>query len=222
MTTSYGEVNYADEVPSNKKLDNGKEVWLRLDNGDNEIRLVTAPYQYLTHKVKKDPTDKRDFGQKVNCSAPNGSCDACQYGEAKPRYLYGAIHRKDGTFRILDVSFNTFLQIRKLAQNVARWGDPTKYDINILKDPSAGAVGYYSVQPLPKEPLSAADQQIRGPRESEHLYFLGAESRDANLRHPHGKLGNGLDFGEFGGPFVNRPVIPVHREAMHGQNVYMA
>jgi hypothetical protein len=161
MVTSYGEVSYSDEFPSNKRFDSSKDVWFRLDNGDNELRLVTLPFQYLTHKVKKDPLDKRDFGQKVNCSAPNGSCPACAFGEAKPRYLYGAISRKDGTYRILDISLNTFLQIRKLAQNVARWGDPTKYDINIIKDPTAGPAGFYSVQPLPKEPLSAADQQIR-------------------------------------------------------------
>lgn len=159
--TTFGEISYNDEVYGDKKVGNSKDLFLRLDEGDNELRLLTNPFQYLVHKIKKDPTNPKDFGQKVPCSAIHGSCPACANDKAKPRWLYGVISRKTGTYKILDVSFAVFSQIRKLARNIQRWGDPTKYDINIVVDKNGGATGYYSVQPLPKEPLSATDQQIK-------------------------------------------------------------
>lgn len=160
--TTFGEVSWNDKTSNEKKSSNSKDIWLRLDPGDNEIRLVTAPFQYLQHKYKKDVNDKKDFGQKVYCSAAHGSCPLCETGDkAKPRWLLGVISRKTGTFKILDVSWAVFSQIKKLAQNTQRWGDPTKYDINIVVDRNGGATGYYSVQPLPKEPLSAEDQKIK-------------------------------------------------------------
>jgi len=160
---TFGEVSWEDDVFSGgEKKSNAKDLFLRLDEGSNEMRLVTQPFQYLVHKYKKDPSNPKDFGQKVLCSAIHGSCPLCSAGDkAKPRWLLGVISRKTGTFKILDVSFAVFSQIRKLARNTARWGDPTKYDIDIVVDKNGGATGYYSVQPISKEPLSASDQQIK-------------------------------------------------------------
>ncbi len=158
--TTYGEIAWSDDIQGDKKT-NSKDLFLRLDEGDNELRLVTKPFQYLVHKIKKDPANPKDFGQKVNCSIVHGSCPADDFGDkAKLRWLLGVISRKTGTYKILDVSFAVMSQIKKYAANV-RWGDPTKYDINIIVDKNGGATGYYSVQPIPKEPLSAADQQIK-------------------------------------------------------------
>lgn len=172
--TTFGEVSYADDVyggDSNKKGGNNKDLFLRLAEGSNELRLVTAPFQYLVHKVKKDPTNPKDFGQKVKCSQLNGSCPLCEAGEdkAKPRWFYGVIDRKTGTYKILDISYQVFSQIRKLARNTQRWGDPTKYDIDIVVDKNGGATGYYSVQPISKEPLSAADQAIKDTADLDDL-----------------------------------------------------
>jgi hypothetical protein len=126
------------------------------------MRIITQPYQYITHKYKKEgDNNPKSFGQKINCSMANGSCPLCALGDkAKPRWLLGVISRKDNTFKILDISYAVFLQIKKLVKNVKYYGDPTKYDINIEVDPNGGATGYYTVQPLPKEPLSASDQKI--------------------------------------------------------------
>lgn len=160
MTTTFGEVSWNDDVFSGSEKKNSKDLFLRLDEGSNEMRLITQPFQYLTHKYKKEGDP--GFGQKVNCSAVHGSCPLCAAGDkAKPRWLLGVISRKTGTYKILDVSFAVFSQVRKYARNTARWGDPTKYDIDIVVDKNGGATGYYAVQPIPKEPLSAADQQIK-------------------------------------------------------------
>lgn len=162
--TTFGEISWNDDVYSGegRKNTNNKDLFLRLEEGSNEMRLITQPFQYLVHKVKKDQNNPKDFGQKVPCSALHGSCPLCSIGDkAKPRWLLGVISRKTGTYKILDVSFAVFSQIRKLARNTQRWGDPTKYDIDIVVDKNGGATGYYSVQPISKEPLSAADQQIK-------------------------------------------------------------
>lgn len=160
--TTFGEINWSDDVFGDKKSNNAnsKDLFLRLEEGSNELRLVTQPFQYLVHKYKKDEKDK--YGQKVSCSAIHGSCPLCAMGDkAKPRWLLGVISRKTGTYKVLDISFAVFSQIRKLANNTKHWGDPTKYDIDIIVDKNGGATGYYSVQGIAKEPLSAADQQIK-------------------------------------------------------------
>jgi hypothetical protein len=163
--TTFGEVSWSDDVfpgGDGKKNGNKKDEFLRLEEGSNEMRLVTQPFQFLVHKVKKDPNNPKDFGQKVYCSAIHGSCPCCDMGDkAKPRWLIGVISRKTGTFKILDISYAVFSQIRKYAKNTQRWGDPTKYDIDIVVDKNGGATGYYSVQAISKEPLSAADQVIK-------------------------------------------------------------
>lgn len=161
--TTFGEINWTDDVfgGDGKKNTNSKDLFLRLDEGSNELRLITQPFQYLVHKYKKDD-DAAGFGQKVQCSAIHGSCPLCAMGDkAKPRWLLGVISRKTNSYKILDISFAVFSQIRKYAKNAQRWGDPTKYDVDITVDKNGGATGYYSVQAIPKEPLSAADQVIK-------------------------------------------------------------
>lgn len=168
MTTTFGEVSWNDDVFAGSEKKNSKDLFLRLDEGSNEMRLVTQPFQYLVHKYKKEGDP--GFGQKVSCSAIHGSCPLCAMGDkAKPRWLIGVISRKTGTYKILDISFAVFSQIRKYARNTQRWGDPTKYDIDIVVDKNGGATGYYAVQPIPKEPLSATDQQIKDAVDFEDL-----------------------------------------------------
>ena len=97
------------------------------------------------------------------------ACDLNPKDKPKARWLYGVINRNGNVFKVLDIGWSVFSDIKKLAKNVQRWGDPTKYDINIIVDPDGGPTSYYSVQPLPKEPLSAADQQIKDKVDLEDL-----------------------------------------------------
>ena len=161
MTTiKSGEVSWTDDSNDSEKKTNSKDIWLRLDAGSNEMRLVTQPFQYLTHKFKKEGDP--GFGQKVYCSSIHNDCPLCASGDKpKRRWLLGVISRKTQAYKILDISWAVFSDIQKLAKNTARWGDPTKFDIDVVVDKNGGATGYYTVQPLPKEPLSAADQAIK-------------------------------------------------------------
>lgn len=161
--TTFGEVDYNTDVfgGDNKKKESAKDLFLRLKEGTNEVRIVTSPFQYLVHKYKKDENNPKDFGRKIGCSIMHGSCPLCANGDkAKPRWFYGVIDRATGTYKVLDVSFAVFSQIRKLARN-PKIGDPTKYDINIEVDKQAPPPQYYTVQSLQKEALSATDQQLK-------------------------------------------------------------
>lgn len=167
MNYTYGEVTWDDPSFEESEKKNSKDLFLRLDSGDNEMRLLTQPYQYLAHAYKKE--GEPGFGRKVNCSKAHGSCPLCDVGN-KPyrRWLLGVISRKTNTYKIIDVKISVLNQIRKYNKNV-RWGDPSKYDINIVVDKNGGANGYYTVQPIPKEPLSAADQVIKDSVDYEDL-----------------------------------------------------
>lgn len=170
--STFGEVNWTDNLDfgdSGKDKKPNKDLFLRLTEGDNEVRFVTAPHQYLVHKVKRDANNPKDFGQKVMCSAINGgTCPACVHGEAKPRWLVGVIDRKTGAYKILDMGWAVFQQIRTHAKN-PKLGDPQKYDINIFVNPKAGPSAYYTVQTYSKEALSAEDQVIKETADLEDL-----------------------------------------------------
>lgn len=162
---TFGEVNWNDDAfpGESKKQTNGKDLFLRLGDGDNEMRVVTQPFQYLVHKYKKEGDP--GFGQKINCSAIHGSCPLCAAGDkVKTRWFLGVISKSGttaGTYKILDISFAVFGQIRKYARNTKTWGDPTKYDINIVVNKNADPMSYYQVQPIPKSPLTAEEQKVR-------------------------------------------------------------
>ena len=157
---AFGEVPWDSESFGGGDKKNSKDTWLRLDAGPNEMRLLTQPFQYLVHKYKKE--NDPGFGQKVYCSMANGSCPLCATGDKpKQRWLLGVLSRKDGTYKILDVSYGVISGIRALVSNKKSWGDPSKYDVCIVVNKSAPPNGYYTVQPLPKEELSAADQLVR-------------------------------------------------------------
>jgi hypothetical protein len=166
---TFGEVSYDDVGSKGKNFQSSKDLYLKLTEGENDLRLLTLPLQYSVHTVKKDPEDKKDYGQKVLCSKPNGYCPMCESGEEpKYRWLYGTIDRKTQSYKILDVGWGVFDKIKKLAGN-KRWGDPQKYDISILRDKDAGPANFYSVQPIEKMPLSADDQKIKDQMDMEDL-----------------------------------------------------
>jgi hypothetical protein len=148
--TSYG---------NKEKRASNKDLFLKLKEGSNVVRIVTLPYQYLVHKgVKRE--GEPGFGRKVPCSQKYGSCPLCALNSvASPRYYIGVIDRADNRYRVLDVSWSTMQDIKGF-NNDKIWGEPTKYDINIIKDPK-NPQKYYTVRPNPHTPLSTADQQIR-------------------------------------------------------------
>lgn len=175
MSISFGEINWDTNIDSeidNKKSVNTKDLYMKLKNGDNEVRIVTPAYKYSIHQYKPNEDDK-GFGQKINCSATKengGDCPLCKIGE-KPsqKYYVGVIDRSTNTYKILNMSKMAMQQLSNYVKDQKYWGDPTKYDINIKQNPNGGPTGYYAVMPLGKSPLSPEDQVLKDKADLEYL-----------------------------------------------------
>lgn len=139
------------------KFENGdnKTQYMKLVNGSNFVRIVTDPKRYITHKYKEK--DDKGYGDWVKCSAPlHGSCPLCDRGDKpKKRWLVGCIDRASNQYRILDISSLIYDQIKTL--NKSKWGDPKRYDVEIVMDDKAQAANFYKVLPQMPEALSTAD-----------------------------------------------------------------
>lgn len=157
MTQTYGEVNWDSAGKGDKS--NGKDIWMRLKEGSNEVRIITMPHQFLVHKTVKSVGDK-GFGQRVNCSMANGSCPLCEKGHpVTTRWYLGIIDKSTNSYKVLDIGGSIFYAIKAL-NSTAVWKDPRRYNVDIIRNSKADPQHYYNVSPIPPTPLSAADQKI--------------------------------------------------------------
>jgi hypothetical protein len=201
----YGEIAWEDDTNDNGglKSTNNKDIWLRLNDGRNVIRLVTLAHQYIVHKGVKKESDKVSFGQKVYCSNPDGkgSCPVCDLGlKASTRWLLGVIDIKTNQYKILDISYQVHSQIKALAKDEV-WGDPTKYDINIVVNKKGGSTGYYAVQPIPHKPLGPDAMKAR---DEANLADLKHKVQPPTVEQTQKRLDKLLE-GE--APFIPAPVV---------------
>jgi len=166
MTTQVvGEVGW-DTVGNKSERSAGKDIWMRLDEGPNNIRIATNPHQYLVHKGVKKVGDK-GYGQKVNCSLEN--CPLCKMGHpVSTRWFIGVIDRKTNSYKVLDVGGSVVFALKELNKSV-RWGDVKKFDVDLIKNSKADPAHYYTVQPVPHSPLSASDQKIIDEADLDYL-----------------------------------------------------
>lgn len=143
----------------NRENGDNKVQYMKFVNGDNKVRIVTDPKRYITHKYKEE--GDTGFGDWVKCSMPvHNSCPLCaRKDRPKKRWLVGAIDRRSGQFRIMDISSAIYDQLKTLNQD-EEWGDPKEYDINIIMNDKAPAASFYKVNPRSKKPLSEADLVI--------------------------------------------------------------
>lgn len=162
-----GEVSWTDTVFDASKKTSGKDTWLRLSPGSNVVRLLTLPHQYHQHKHMVDGGKK--YGYRINCSGSNGACPVCEKGDKpKRRWFLGVIDRKTNQYKILDIGFAVFKSVQTLAKD-DDWGDPSRYDIDIVVDPNGGSTGYYTVVAKPPKPLSASDLVIKEENDPEDI-----------------------------------------------------
>ena len=153
-----------------KQRTNSKDLFMKLAEGPNVIRIITKPHEYLVHNFKVDPKDP-GFGDKINSSLAHGRdplTEAPYNSKPKRRWLVGIIDRRTGGYRILDMSSSVFRGIQELVRD-SDWGDPSQFDISVNVKKDAGPAGYYTVVPKSKRPLSASDLQIKQQVDVEDL-----------------------------------------------------
>ncbi len=165
--TSFGLTSWDEQVQTSKpqaKQDNGVKLdFLRLSEGNNVVRIITAPAKYWQIKFLDG---KSQYGKRVNCSFPavdRNECPTVQAGyKPKKRYLAGVIDRSEegGAIKLYDMSVLVYEQLQAFKED-SEYGMPNLYDINIKYNPKASSPGsFYNVVPRPPKPLSAADQEL--------------------------------------------------------------
>ena len=149
---------------NDKQFDGPKIPFLKLKEGNNVLRLITAPYKYFSIDFKLDP-EQKNYGTRVKCSDPIEDCLTKQTGyKQKAKYYVGVIDRSDSSIKILDMGSSIFDGIKSLKEDI-EWGDPvdakTAYDITIRKNSKNPPASFYTCIPRGKAPLSEADLKLK-------------------------------------------------------------
>jgi hypothetical protein len=141
---------------NNKREDLPKVDWLRLQDGDNDIRIVTPPFKYQMVRFKTGPQD--NVGKRVRCSAPVKECPAVKQAGCKPkeRWLVGCIDRRDNKLKIFDMSVQVYDYLNTMENNI-KIGSPLERDINVRVNKDGAPATYYSTTHYDKTPLSEED-----------------------------------------------------------------
>lgn len=132
----------------------GGNDFMNLEQGDNEIRVLSKPYQFVVHWVK----DATGTTRKVRCAIEN--CPLCKKGEkTQYRWFLRVLDRKSGQPRILEISSQIYLGIKNHVNN-PKWGDVTAYDICVNRGPK-GSQPLYTVMGDPnKSPLTDDEKTL--------------------------------------------------------------
>ncbi len=131
----------------------GDSQWMRLEEGDNKIRIVqTTLSDYGNHYL---PSKKKSYA----CIGKE-ECPLCENEQPSVKFMTWVIDRKDGVVKILEVGYSIVKQLTKLANDSEYGIDESgfPYDINISRE-GTGQDTTYSViagrknAPLTKEEL---------------------------------------------------------------------
>lgn len=130
----------------------GKSDFMRLEEGENTVRVMGNPVQFYIHWITTPD------GAKTKINSPAGSPELVSRLEdggfkRQARWLIKVLDRSDDCFRLLEVGPQIYNGIKSLYNN-SRWGKVTAYDITINRAPK-GTQPLYSVTPNPKEALSS-------------------------------------------------------------------
>lgn len=197
----FGEQSWTDVVLNSGEKKNSKDLFLRLNPGSNVVRLLTLPFAYYQHKHMIEGGKK--FGYRINCSDPEHrtACPVCEKGEDKPkrRWFLGVIDRKNDAYKILDIGYSVFKAIQTLAKD-DDWGDPSRYDIDIVVDPNGGSTGYYTVVAKPPKPLSASDLVKREENSPEEIIRRSTPPTKEKVQERLDKIMEEIHSGSSGAP----------------------
>lgn len=170
--TTWDEADHGSNRRGNKQ-NNSKDVFLKLQEGPNVVRILTKPYQFVVHKGWKPSPNDPGFGWRVMCSKFNSeSCTLCDAGlKTQTRWYVGVIDRRTQSYKVLDISYAVFKNIKTFSQD-EDWGNPESYDIDIKVDKKADPNSYYSPVCKPKKALTEADLAIKAKIDSEYAAEL--------------------------------------------------
>jgi len=143
----YGQLDSWDEGEVSTPND-----FMRLLEGDNQVRILTTPYQFVVHWVQ----DSSGANRKIRCARKN--CPLCKkLVKAQYRWFVGVLDRKSGLPKILEISQQIYNGIKKYVNNPEwaefydhAWGKTMAYDVTVQRGPK-GTNPLYTVLPSPRK-----------------------------------------------------------------------
>lgn len=165
------------------KVDEPKTIFMRMEEGQNVIRVVSTPWKYWIHWTQ----DAAGNRKKVKCAGDVG-CPVCEKVEKemvdlkaassnakhkearKPRYLFAIIDRKDGQPKLLDAGPQIVEGIRKMADK-PQLGKPSGYDVDITVNPQS-TNQYYTVSSIPNGPDGATKYPLTDDEKQQIREFM--------------------------------------------------
>jgi len=141
----FGEVDWNSADSSS-----GKSDFMRIEEGENTVRIMGNPIQFYIHWVNGPDGSKRKFNSPVENQALVRRLEDSGF-KRTARWFIKVLDRKDNRFKALEIGPQVYNSIKSLYNN-QRWGKVTAYDVTITKGPK-GTQPLYSVTPNPKEAL---------------------------------------------------------------------
>lgn len=129
-----------------------KSNFMRLEEGENTVRVMGNPVQFYIHWVVAPDGSRRKLNSPVDNPELVRRLEDSGF-KRQARWLVKVLDRTDDEFRVLEVGPQIYNGIKSLYNN-SRWGKVTQYDLTINKGPK-GTQPLYGVTPNPKEALSS-------------------------------------------------------------------
>ena len=133
-----------------------KNDYMKLEEGENVVRVMGNPVQYYVHWITTTDGSKRKIVSPIDSMALVSRLEDAGF-KRKATWIVKVLDRKTDTFKVLEVGSQIYNGIRSLYNN-PKWGKVTDYDISIMRGPK-GSQPLYSVQPNPKEKI---DPSLKG------------------------------------------------------------
>lgn len=130
--------------------------FLKLEAGDNKIRIASKPYEvafYQTSKKgEKYSTQSLRTKEEVEQAVREGK-------KVKYKYAYLAFSRKDNKLYVFEAPVAIFRLIVNFARN-PEYGDPQKYDITVNKQGEGLGTTYQVIPSRKSTPLTPEEESL--------------------------------------------------------------
>jgi hypothetical protein len=147
----FGEIdwNAADVGSQGEK----KNLYMRLEQGENVVRVMGNPIQYYVHWVQAPDGSKKKVNSPVESPTLVARLEDAGF-RRQSKWLIKVLDREDNDFKVMEVGSQIFNGIKALYNN-DKWGKVTNYDISVVRGPK-GSQPLYNVTPNPKEKLDSS------------------------------------------------------------------
>ena len=110
-----------------------KSNFMRLEEGENTVRVMGNPVQFYIHWVVAPDGSRRKINSPVDSPELVRRLEDAGF-KRQARWLVKVLDRSDDEFRVLEVGPQIYNGIKSLYNN-SRWGKVTQYDLTINKGP---------------------------------------------------------------------------------------